>query len=113
MKKKSVITGYWTQCPICKKLSPCALQETGFKPCAEHELLSEERSLVEALIMDVKKEWVKNRIYEHFYQKEVIKPTHVGKEKAIDSVAIHQKHQKTLENTINIYKRYIEEHYAK
>ena len=113
MKKKLVITGYWTQCPMCQKLTPCTLQETGSKPCEAHELLAEEQSLVKALILDIKKEWVKNRIYEYFYQKEVIKPTHVGKEKAMESMAIHQKHQHTLENTIAIYKNYLEEHYAK
>lgn len=70
----------------------------------------QEKKLLTELIWTDKKEWMKSKVNEWIYLKEVLKPTNMGKEQAEQGLALWQKHTKAMEQSIIIFEQYEREH---
>ena len=69
-------------------------------------MTEEEKKLLQDLIWTDKKEWMKSKVNEWIYTREVLKPTNMGKADAEHGLAIWQKHVKAMEQSINLFETY-------
>ena len=58
--------------------------------------------IIEALIRDAEEKLEEARFYEHFYNMEVAKPKTIGKNEALDNLALYQKHVKSRETHLKL-----------
>ena len=62
------------------------------------------------LIEDEKKELARSKVYEYCFTFQIIKPKTMGITKATEDLGVWQKHIASVENRINMYKEYINNH---
>lgn len=62
------------------------------------------------LIEDEKKEFARSKTYEYMFMLEEVEPKTMGKEKALENLAVWQKHIVSIEGRIKGYKEYIKNH---
>ena len=72
-----------------------------------------DKELLLEIIDENRKEALKARVNERYFQLESVDPKHIGKTEALERLAMWTKHIKTIENQIKVFELYIEEVYGK